>query len=77
MAAKLYSAGPIAISFQVINSFNKYTSGVYKDTHCGKTAKDVNHAVLATGYGVLNGVKFWNIKNSWGKNWGSNGYFKM
>ena len=45
--------------------------------NCGKTTKDVNHAVLATGYGVENDVKFWNVKNSWGPTWGNNGYFKI
>ena len=61
----------------MIQGFKNYVSGVYKADNCGKTTMDVNHAVLATGYGIENESKFWNIKNSWGAAWGNKGYFKM
>lgn len=77
LAERLYNVGPISISFQVISGFKNYAGGVYSVSNCGKTTQDVNHAVLATGYGSENGKKFWNIKNSWGASWGTQGYFKM
>lgn len=77
LADRLYNAGPIAVSFQVINGFNRYVSGVYSANNCGTTNMDVNHAVLATGYGTESGKKYWNVKNSWGETWGDHGYFKI
>lgn len=77
LAERIYSAGPVALSFQVVNGFKNYISGVYSVENCGTTTKDVNHAVLATGYGVENGTPFWNVKNSWGATWGAAGYFKI
>nr|BAJ88051.1 predicted protein [Hordeum vulgare subsp. vulgare] len=68
---------PVSVAFQVIDGFRQYKSGVYTSDHCGTTPDDVNHAVLAVGYGVENGVPYWLIKNSWGADWGDNGYFKM
>ncbi|KAK8520372.1 hypothetical protein V6N13_031173 [Hibiscus sabdariffa] len=68
---------PVSVAYQVIPSFRLYKSGVFSDEKCGHTSQDVNHAVLAVGYGVENGVPYWLIKNSWGAKWGENGYFKM
>lgn len=74
---RLYVAGPVSVSFQVITGFKNYAGGVYSVDNCGKGTQDINHAVLATGYGEENGKKFWNVKNSWGATWGVNGYFKI
>ncbi|KDP33917.1 hypothetical protein JCGZ_07488 [Jatropha curcas] len=68
---------PVSVAFQVVSGFRFYKSGVYTSDVCGGTPMDVNHAVLAVGYGVEDGVPYWLIKNSWGENWGDHGYFKM
>ncbi|KAK9081620.1 hypothetical protein Syun_031403 [Stephania yunnanensis] len=68
---------PVSIAFQVVHDFRHYNGGVYTSNTCGSTPMDVNHAVLAVGYGVENGVPYWLVKNSWGADWGDHGYFKI
>ena len=39
--------------------------------------KNINHAVLAIGWGTENGIPYWLIKNSWGKSFGDDGFIKV
>lgn len=55
-------------------SLSVVCSGVYYDPNCNKD--DINHAVLAVGYGVTaRGKKYWIIKNRWGASpvWAASG----
>lgn len=66
--------GPISVEIVVDGKFHLYKRGIYNNPFCGNVR---NHAVLAVGYGTENTGDYWLIKNSWGKDWGNNGYIKM
>lgn len=74
---ELYHQGPISVAFQVVSDFTDYKSGVYSSDLCKNGPMNVNHAVLAVGYGTENGVDYWLVKNSWSEQWGDEGYFKI
>lgn len=73
----VFNVGPVSVAFEVVDGFRDYTSGVYTSKTCKNSTSDVNHAVLAVGYGVENKVPYWLVKNSWGADWGDKGYFKI
>jgi C1A family cysteine protease len=56
--------------------FHAYTGGIINDASCGTT---IDHGVLAVGYGTdaTSGLDYYIVKNSWGADWGENGFVRI
>ena len=69
----LATKGPIPVGINAgQRSFQHYDSGTYYDSDCKKGY--LNHSVLVVGYGSDKYGDYYIVKNSWGTDWGSDGY---
>eukprot|EP00929_Paragymnodinium_shiwhaense_P094544 TRINITY_DN5514_c0_g1_i1.p1 TRINITY_DN5514_c0_g1~~TRINITY_DN5514_c0_g1_i1.p1 ORF type:complete len:602 (+),score=161.76 TRINITY_DN5514_c0_g1_i1:117-1808(+) len=76
---ELVKHGPLVMSFEPKEDFMYYKSGVYRSApqKIHQEWEQVDHAVLLIGYGADKGHAFWTMQNSWGSDWGEDGYFRM
>ena len=89
---EIFENGPIVVALNAAPDLYYYSAGVFitnpndflvEDNHQNLMGKWMftNHAVVCIGWGELlhdnHLIKYWILKNSWGQDWGEQGYFKM
>ena len=80
LKAAVATVGPISVSIDANHTsfqfHNKHE--IYDDPDCSSESGQLDHGVLVIGYGTTkDGRDYWLVKNSWGTDWGNEGYFKM
>jgi len=76
MLAFLEKQGPISVGVNAASGWQTYVGGILSSSGC--PASDIDHGVLAVGYGTdASGGSYWIVKNSWGSMWGEQGYIRL
>lgn len=82
--AMLVCQGSVSVSFYINDCIKNYESGIITDFNgeCGcSELLTTNHAVAIVGFGVDGAAKicqkYWLVKNSWGSEWGEEGFMRV
>jgi C1A family cysteine protease len=67
--AAIYHYGPVVVDVNA--SFGAYKGGVYDRCNTNRT----DHMVTIEGWDEAG--KYWIVRNSWGSDWGEDGYFRI
>jgi xylem cysteine proteinase len=68
------SQQPVSVAIEADQrDFQLYSSGVFT----GKCGTNLDHGVVLVGYGSIDNLDYYILRNSWGTSWGSEGYMYL
>ncbi len=75
----LYKQGPISVGVNANQDWQLYSKGIYNPSvqECDPSPYSMDHGVIIVGYGSEKGQKYWIVRNSWGADWGEQGYIRL
>ncbi|KAL8434158.1 hypothetical protein ACSSS7_003340 [Eimeria intestinalis] len=88
MQRELWENGPLAVSIEPSVEFTTYHQGVFQSPYNSIVQKGenwawekVDHAIVLVGWGWGkhgdSWVPYWKVRNSWGPEWGEDGYARI
>ena len=84
---ELLQTQPISMAIYSTGMMAAYKEGVFTEDflHCSYSNREVNHGLVLVGYGKVTSKdrvrgrckEYWIIRNSWGPDWGEEGFFSI
>lgn len=74
MKSHVGSIGPLG-ACAMVGAWKPYTGGII--TECNDSDPKCGHCFQIVGYGSENGQDYWKVRNSWGTDYGENGFVRV
>ena len=73
LALALKERGPLMVSVDANSAWDEYKGGILPAASCNSSAESGDHAVVLVGATD----EAWIVRNSWGVQWGEEGYIRL
>lgn len=76
LAAAVAKYGPISICVNANDAWESYAGGILKGK-CAHGYNTMNHCTQLVGYDLSGSEPYWKVRNSWGSDFGENGFIRL
>jgi C1A family cysteine protease len=73
---EIYQNGPVSTQMETWEDLSLFKGGIYIHSW-GKSTNGHGISIVGWGYSEIHKKEYWILRNSWGTDWGDNGYFKV